>query len=258
MTSTPPEDDPRRYDLDRLLDDLRQTGTVVSGPVPGEPEEPDDEPPPEWVVTAHRGSPLAPPYRLRLEAEDFGEAVERDAATIRGWWPGGEPELRAYQGLLLSVDTALSGLVGALHSIVPRGGDRLELTATHPCPDPVSHLDASGADYIWSAHLPGTPEFEQELAEQGRRSRHRRHSHLVLAWLEVEAAYEHGRRVDVAMGLLQDQLGEAFGGEVFLRFTAYVAQHGEPSTVELSEVMHVEDERFDAFLDALAGEPRNG
>jgi hypothetical protein len=28
--------------------------------------------------------------------------------------------------------------------------------------------------------------------------------------------------------------------------------------VEFSEVMHADDERFDAFLDALAGEPRDG
>jgi hypothetical protein len=41
-------------------------------------------------------------------------------------------------------------------------------------------------------------------------------------------------------------------------FSAYAEQHGFASTAELSEVMHAEDERFDAFLDALAGEPRDG
>jgi hypothetical protein len=60
------------------------------------------------------------------------------------------------------------------------------------------------------------------------------------------------------MGHLQDQLHEAFGVGVLERFSAYLEQHGSPSTAELCEAMHAQDERFDAFLDALAGEPRDG
>ena len=259
MSPTPPDDDRRRFDLDRFLDDVRRTGTVVDGPVAGEPESPwVDETPVDWVVSAHRGRRLEPPLRLRVRAEEFAEAVERDAATSRRWWPEDEPEVCAYRGLLLGFDAALAGLVGALHGFVLREDGRLELTQAPPCPDVLRHLDPESGDFAWSASEPGTPEFEREMAEHGRRSRHRRHSHLVLGYLEVEAAYERGERMDAAMGHLQDQLAEAFGGEVLQRFSAYAEQHGFPSTAELSDVMHAEDERFDAFLDALAGEPRDG
>ena len=72
----------------------------------------------------------------------------------------------------------------------------------------------------------------------------------------MEAAYENGERMDAAMGHLQDALADAFGQEVFQRLSTYLEENGSPSTVQLSQVMHEEDERFDAFLDALAGEPR--
>jgi hypothetical protein len=44
---------------------------------------------------------------------------------------------------------------------------------------------------------------------------------------------------------------------VFERFSDYLERNGSPSTAELSRAMHEEDERFDVFLDALAGEPRD-
>ena len=236
VSTTPPEDDRRRFDLDRFLDDVRRAGTVIDGPVAGEPESPWVEPPLECVVTAHRGTPLHTPLRLRPTSEGIAEAVELDAA--------------------------LAGLVAALHGFVVHE-DRLELTQAPPCADVLRHLDPDSVDHGWSAYQPGTPRFEQERAEQeraqqGRRSRHRRHSYRVLGWLEVEAAYENGERMDAAMGYLQDAMGDAFGNEVFQRFSAYVEQHGSPTTVELSAVMHAEDDRFDASLDALAGEPRDG
>jgi hypothetical protein len=258
VSPTRPEGDRRRFDLDRFLDDVRRTGTVVDGPVAGEPESPWVDPPTEWVVTAHRGTPLEPPYRVRLTAEDLAEAVEHDAGIVDGWWPGEEPQEQAYRGLLLGFDSALAGLVGALHGFVVREDGRLELTRAPLCPDVLRHLDPGSEGFAWSAAEPGTPEVEREVAERSRRSRHRRHSYLVLGYLEVEAAHERGERMDAAMGHLQDRLAEAFGGEVLQRFAAYAEQHGVRSTAELSDVMHAEDERFDAFLDALAGEPRDG
>lgn len=143
------------------------------------------------------------------------------------------------------------------HGFVLEGADRLHLTTHHPCPDPLPHLAAEGIVGTWSAYEPGTPDFEERQAQQARRSPHRRHSHLVLGYLEVEAAYERGQSMDAAMGHLQDALGDAFGNDVFQRFSTYLEENGSPSTVQLSRVMHEEDERFDAFLDALAGEPRN-
>ena len=247
-----------RYDLDRFLDDLRRTGTVVTGPVDGEAESPWIDPLVEWLVTAHRGQPVDPPYRLRIDAPAFGEAVAHDAAVVEHWWPGGDPLARAYAALLLSFDAALVGVDRTPHGFLRSEDGLLELTTNHLCPDPMPHLDLGGGDYTWWAHEPGSPEFEHERAQQARRSKHRRHSYLVLGWLEVEAADENGQRMDAAMGHRQDQLGDAFGNEVFQRFSAYVEQNGSPSTVELSEIMHTEDERFDAFLDALAGEPRGG
>jgi hypothetical protein len=247
-----------RFDLDRFLDDLRRTGTVIAGPVAGEPESPWVDPPEEWLVEAHRGQRIEPPYRLRLDERQFAEAVEHDAAVSAAWWPGGDDRARAYKALLLSFDAALVGIDRTPHGFVLEGADRLLLTTHHHCPRPVAHLDPDSGDHTWSADEPGTPEFEAERAEQTRRSRHRRHSYLVLGWLEIEAAYDNGQRMDAAMGLVQDQLGDAFGNQVFQRFSDYLQQNGSPSTVELSEVMHAEDERFDAFLDALAGEPRDG
>lgn len=258
MSAPTPGDGDVRHGLARFLDDLRRTGTVVTGPVPGEPEDPwDDERPVEWLVEAHRGERVDPPYRLRLDERQFADAIEHDTSVVDGWWPGGNPRSRAYESLLLSFDAALVGTDRTPHGFVLEGEDRLHLTTHHPWPDPMPHLVAEGIDGMWSAYEPGTPEFEEQLAQLARRSPHRRHSYLVLGFLEVEAAYENGERMDAAMGYLQDAMGEAFGTEVFQRFTAYLEQHGSPTTVELSEVMHAEDERFDTFLDALAGEPRD-
>lgn len=259
MDMTPLEDDRRPSDLYRFLADLRGTGTVVTGPVAGEPESPwDDHEPVEWLISAHRGTPADPPYRLELDEDEFRAAVDRDARVTESWWPGGDAQERAYTALLLSFDAALVGVDRTPHAFVLEGEDRVRLTTHHPCPDPLPHLEAAGIVGNWSAHEPGTPEFEAEQAEQARRSPHRRHSYLVLGWLEVEAAYENGQRMDAAMGYVQDALGAAFGGEVFQRFSAYLEQNGSPTTVELAEIMHAEDERFDGFLDALAGEPRDG
>lgn len=245
------------YDLDRFLSDLRRTGTAVSGPVAGGAD--DDPGPVEWLVTAHRGAPADPPYRLVLDESEFADAVARDARLIESRWPGGDARARAYGALLLSFDAALAGVDRTPHGFVLEREDHLHLTTHHPCPDPMPHLDPAAdvryeASYGWFADEPGTSEFDEEPAEQRRGSRHRRHSYLVLGYLEVEAASDAGQRMDAAMGLLQDQLGDAFGHEVFQRFTAYLEGNGSPSTVELSEIMHAEDERFDAFLDALAGE----
>ncbi|SDG10196.1 hypothetical protein SAMN05660662_0343 [Blastococcus aurantiacus] len=262
MTPPSPHDGDALHDLGRFLADLRRTGTVVTGPVDGRPggEEHDDEPGPvEWLVTAHRGTPTGPPYRLMLDEQEFSRAVERDARVIESWWPAGDARARAYTALLLSFDAALVGVDRTPHGFVLERGDHLHLTTHHLCPDPIPHLDPDGqvaneGSYGWFAYEPGSPEFDEELAEQQRRSRHRRHSYLVLGYLEVEAAHENGQRMDATMGYLQDALGDAFGNEVFQRFSAYVEATGSPSTVALSEIMHAEDERFDAFLDALAGE----
>ena len=140
------------------------------------------------------------------------------------------------------------------HGFLLEEDERVHLTARHPCPDPLPHLDLGSGDYTWSAHGPGIPEFEEEQAQRARQSRHRRHTYLVLGWLEVEAAYENGLPVDAAMAHLQDQLGDAFGSEVFQRFSAYLDTIGSPSIVEVSAVAHENDDRFDALLDALAGQ----
>jgi hypothetical protein len=249
------------HDLERFLADVRGTGTVVTGPVTGGP---DDEPGPvEWLVTAHRGAPAEPPYRLVLDEREFASAVERDARLIESWWPGGDARARAYAALLLSFDAALVGVDRTPHGFVLERQDSLHLTTHHLCPDPMPHLDPAaevehGGSYGWYASEPGTPEFQAELTEQQRRSRHRRHSYLVLGWLEVEAATEDGRRMDAAVGYLQDQMAEAFGHEVFQRFSDYLEESGFPSTAELVDGMHEQDERFDGFLDALAGERRDG
>jgi hypothetical protein len=251
--------------LDRFFDDLRRTGTEIAGPVRDDPEDPDDEyGPVEWLVTAHRGQPVDPPYRLVLDDHEFRRAVEHDAQVIRSWWPGGESRMRAYEALLLSFDAALVGIDRTPHGFLREEDGRGRLTTNHLCPDPMAHLDLDSADITYSAdyglyaYEPGTPEFEAERAERARRSRHRRHAYLVLGWLEVEAATEDGRRMDAAVGYLQDQMGEAFGHHVFQRFSDYLEESGFPSTAELVDAMHEQDERFDAFLDALAGERRDG
>jgi hypothetical protein len=253
-----PTSDDSRYDLDRFLADLRRTGTVIAdSPEPRPNPDPDedwyDDPEPVvWSVTAHRGEQLDPPLRLVVEPREFAAALSRDAEVMARWWPGADPVARAYEALLLSFDAALVG-VDRPHGFLREEDGRLRLTINPLCPNPVAHLDPESEDYGWYAYPPGTPEFE----EQARQSRHRRHSYLVLGYLEVEAAYDNGQRMDAAIGYLQDQLGDAFGHEVFHRFSPYVEQNGSPSTVELCEIMHAEDERFDAFLDALAGEPRD-
>ena len=244
------------YDLHRFLADLRRTGTGITGPVPGEPESPwvEDERPVQWLVGAHRGGPVDPPYRLRLDERQFAEAVEHDARVLAEWWPTGDGRARAYEALLLSFDAALVGVDRTPHGFVLEDEDRLQLTTHHPCPDPMAHLDPDSGGYTWSANEPGPPESEAEQAEQQGRSRHRRHAYLVLGWLEVEVAHEDGQRMDAALGHLQDAMEVAFGKDVFQRFSAFVEGIGFPSTEELSRVVHAEDERFDALLDALAGE----
>ena len=208
------------------------------------------------MVEVHRGERVDPPYRLCLDEQQFADAIEHDTSVVDGWWPVGDPRSRAYEALLLSFDAALVGVDRTPHGFVLEGEDGLHLTTNHLCPDPMPHLVAQGIVGVWSAYEPGTPQFEEQQAQLARRSPHRRHSYLVLGWLEVEAAYENGERMDSAMGHLQDALADAFGHEVFQRLSTYLEENGSPSTVQLSQVMHEEDERFDAFLDALAGEPR--
>jgi hypothetical protein len=263
MTPPASHDGDARYDLDRFLDDLRRTGTGIADAPEPRPEDDsdddwhDDPVPVVWSVSAHRGRQLDPPFRLVLEPQEFAFALHRAAELIEQWWPGGESERRAYEGLLVSFDAAMVGIDRPRGFLLQEDG-RLLLSANPICPDPISHLDLERGDYTWSAYEPGTPEAEEERAQHARQSRHRRHSYLVLGYLEVEAASETGQRMDAAMGYLQDALGDAFGNEVFQRFSAYVDENGSRSTMELSEIMHAEDERFDAFLDALAGEPRDG
>jgi hypothetical protein len=247
---------PERPDLARFLDDLRRVGTEVTGPVAGEPESPWVDPPQEWLVTAHRGVPLDPPVRLGLDARAFDEALAHDTGVVEAWWPGGDPGARAYGALLLAFDAALVGVDRTPHAFVLEDQERLRLTDQHPCPDPLAHLDPDSGDYFFSAYAPGTPEFEAQDGELSQRSRHRRHSYLVLGWLEVEAAAEDGRTMDAALNHLQDQVADAFGAEVFQRFTEHLERLGSPSVAELSATVYEEGERFDALLDALAGEPR--
>jgi hypothetical protein len=247
---------PERPDLARFLEDLRGVGTEVTGPLAGEPESPWAEPPQEWLVTAHRGVPLDPPVRLSLDAGEFAEALAHDTGVVEGWWPGGDPGARAYLALLLGFDAALVGVDRTPHAFVLEDEERLRLTGHHPCPDPLAHLDLDSGQYSWSSYAPGTPEFEAQYGEEARRSRHRRHSYLVLGWLEVEAAAEDGAAVDAALNHLQDQVADAFGAGVFQRFTEHLERLGSPSVAELSATAHEEDERFDALLDAMAGEPR--
>ena len=116
------------YDLTRFLDDLRRTGTVISRPVAGEPESPwDDDAPVEWLVEAHRGQRVDPPYRLRLDEQGFDAALLGVDRTPHGF-------LRRYED------------------------DRIELTAHHLCPNPAVHLPAGMG--TWSAYQPGTAEFD--------------------------------------------------------------------------------------------------
>jgi len=259
MSAPASDDGDSRSDLDDFLSALRRTGTVVTGPGAGEPVSPwDDDVPVEWLVTAHRGSPVDPPYRLRLDERQFADALQHDARVVEEWWPGGDARVRARAALLLSFDAALVGVDRTPHGFVLEGQDRLHLTTHHLCPDPLPHLAAEGIVGTWSAYPPGTPEFEAEQAERARQSPHRRHRYLVLGWLEIESAYENGQPMDAAMGYVQDAMADAFGAEVFARYTAYLERSGAPSAAELSRVLHEEDERFDAFLDALAGEPGDG
>ncbi len=255
VSATPP--DPGRPDLARFLVDLRRVGTEVSGPVAGEPQSPWVDPPEEWLVTAHRGVPLDPPVRLGLDARRFDEALVHDTGVVEGWWPDDDPAARAYGALLLGFDAALVGVDRTPHAFVLEDRERLRLTTHHPCPDPVAHLDLDSGEFSWSAHAPGTPEFEAQQAELSRQSRHRRHAYLVLGWLEVETASEAGRVMDGAGNYLQDRLDDAFGREVIRRFSEYHQRIGAPSIAELSALVHEDDERLDALLDALAGEPRD-
>ncbi|MGY1812722.1 hypothetical protein [Blastococcus sp. SYSU D00820] len=260
MGDAPHERGPRGYDLDRFLADLRRTGTVVTGPVSGQPVDEWSPAPVEWLVSAHRGQPVDPPYRLELDGEEWAAALAHDAETVRRWWPGGDPAGRAYEALLLSLDAALVGVDRTPHRFLLEEDGRLHLTTHHPCPDPLPHLDPDAGPYFWTASEPGTPEFEEELARNARRSRHRRHADLVRAWLAVEAAMGSAQ-VDPAVIYLQDQVDAAFGPGTMQRFSAHVDSLGLADAEldrELAALAQSDDERLDALLDALAGEPRDG
>ena len=93
MPEPTPRDGDVRHGLVRFLDDLRRTGTVITGPVLGEPESPwsDDEEPVEWLVEVHRGERVDPRYRLCLDEQQFADAIEHDTSFVDGWWPVGDP-----------------------------------------------------------------------------------------------------------------------------------------------------------------------
>jgi hypothetical protein len=253
------DDAPRSPDADQqamnaFLDDLRHTGTVVTGPVPAEPD--DDEfgvPPVEWLVSAHRGEPLDPPYRLRLDGDELAAALSRDAGLLRDRWPDGDEAARARDALLTSFDAALAGIDRTPHRFVLEEDGTLQLTTHHPCPDPLAHIDPDSGTFFWSAHAPGDPEFEEELARYERQSPHRRHAGLVRAWLVVEAAMD-AARLDPAVQHLQDQVDTTFGPGAMMRFSEHVETHGLQEA-DLTDIAYADDERLDALLDALAGEP---
>ena len=254
MDDAPRSPDDGRQVLAAFLDDLRGTGTVVTGPVPAEPD--DDEPgvpPVEWLVTAHRGEPLDPPYRLQLDDEELAAALSRDAGLLTDRWPGGDETARARDALLASFDAALQGIDRTPHSFVLAQDDTVHLTTNHPCPDPLAHVDPDSDTFFWSAHAPGDPEFEEQLARYQRQSRHRRHAGLVRGWLVVEAAMD-AARLDPAVQHLQDEVATTFGPESFQRFTEHVETHGL-GDADLADIAYSDDERLDALLDALAGEP---
>jgi len=257
--SETPAGQPRPAGLDWFLDDLRRTGTVIDGPVAGESGSEWVDSPVEWLVSAHRGQPVDPPYRLRLDAAELAEALRHDADVIASWWPGGDPGQRARDALLLSFDAALVGVDRTPHGFLLEEDGALRLTTHHLCPAPFAHVDPdSGGLYFWSAYEPGDPEFEEEFARQARRSRHRRHADLVRAWLAVEAAIDTAR-IDPAVPYLQDRIAEVFGPESTGRFQDYLEARGLPDDAieaELADIAHSDDERLDALLDALAGEPR--
>lgn len=243
--------------LDALLDDLRRTGTVVTGPVMVEQ---DGDwfgiPPMEWLVSVHRGEPLDPPYRLRVDEDELTAALARDAELLADRWPGGDEAGRARDGLLASFDAALVGIDATPHRFVLEQDDTLHLTTHHPCPDPMAHLDPDSGDFFWSAHAPGDPELEEERARAARRSPHRRHAGLVRAWLAAEAGMD-AARIDPAVQYLQDEVATTFGRELFQRFSEHVETHGL-TEADLTEIAYEDDERLDALLDALAGEsPRD-
>ena len=259
MGETPTGRD-RPGELDRFLDDLRRTGTVISGPVVGEAASEWEDPPVEWLVSAHRGQPVDLPYRLALDERGFTEALRHDAEVVEGWWPGGDPLARAYEALLLGFDAALVGIDRTPHRFVLEEDDRLHLTTHHPCPQPWAHVDPESGNYFWSAYEPGDPEFEEALARQSRQSRHRRHAGLVRAWLVVEAAMDTAR-IDPAVPYLQEQVETTFGPGTVSRFQDYLQARGLPDDAieaELADMAYNDDDRLDALLDALAGEPRDG
>jgi hypothetical protein len=253
------DDAPRSPDGDQqvltaLLDDLRRTGTVVTGPLPAEPDDDDHGVPPvEWLVSAHRGDPLDPPFRLRLDGDELAAALSRDAGLLRDRWPDGDEAARSRDALLTSFDAALEGIDRTPHRFVLEDG-ALQLTTNHPGPAPSAHVDPDSGDlFWWSAHRPGDPEFEEELARLQRQSPHRRHAGLVRAWLSAEAAMD-AARIDPAVQHLQDEVATVFGPELFQRFSDHVTTHGL-GDADLTDIAYNDDERLDALLDALAGEP---
>jgi hypothetical protein len=244
-----------RIDLGRFLDDLRRTGTVIDGPKMADDWDPV---PVEWSVSAHRGQPIDPPYRLELDDREFAEALSHDAAVVGRWWPGSDALDTARDALLLSFDAALVGVDETPHGFVLEEDGRLRMTTHHLCPDPIPHLDPEG-DYHWSAFAPGDPEFEEEQERLSRQSPHRRHADVVRAWLVVEAAMGSAE-LDLAVPYLQDQVERTFGPGTSLRFSDHVQAWNLPDDemdAELRSIAYSDDERLDALLDALAGEPRD-
>jgi hypothetical protein len=248
-----PGSDDTPYSLDRLLDDLRRAGTRVGGGPVWDEEGGDWDPGPVvWQVDVHRGRPLDPPAQLVLDASAFADALARDAGVVERWWPGGDPLSRAYDALRVSFDAALVGIDQTPHGFVLDPDDTLRLTTQHPCPDPGAHLDPDGHVFFWGAYEPGAGEFEEEVAREASRSRHRRHVGLVRAWLLAEAAMDDVP-LDATVAYLQDQVTETFGGSrVIERFNDYLRRYGV--TGSDYRTLAGDDERLNALLDALAGE----
>ena len=182
---------------------------VTGGPVWDEEDADRDPGPVVWQVDVHRGRPLDPPARLVLDAWTFADVLARDAGVVERWWPGGDPLSRAYDALRVGFDAALVGIDRTPHGFVLDRDDTLRLTTQHPCLDPVAHLDPDADVFVWSAYGPGSAEFEEELAEQRRGSRHRRHAGLVRAWLLTEADHRAIAQDDERLdGLLDALAGE--------------------------------------------------
>ena len=154
--------------------------------------------------------------------------------------------------LRVGFDAALVGIDRTPHGFVLDRDDTLRLTTQHPCPDPVAHLDPDADVFFWAAYEPGSTEFEEQMARETGRSRHRRHAGLVRAWLLAEAAMDDVP-LDATVTYLQDRVTDAFGGPgVMGRFNDYLQRH-EVTEADYRTIAE-DDERLDTLLDALVGE----